>query len=91
MNDALGDFIGNLRKPAETVARGPQAKPGDKSADKPADKAAERQPPRAAERADTTLAEQAMGWKAQLGLERMCADAWRWQSGNPDGYRGSAA
>ena len=41
--------------------------------------------------ADTTLAEQAMGWKAQLGLERMCADAWRWQSGNPDGYRGSAA
>lgn len=41
--------------------------------------------------ADTTLAEQAMGWKAQLGLERMCADAWRWQSGNPNGYQGSAA
>jgi len=39
--------------------------------------------------ADTTLAEQAMGWKAQLGLDRMCADAWRWQSNNPDGYQGS--
>lgn len=40
--------------------------------------------------ADTQLAEQTMGWKAQLGLERMCADAWRWQSANPDGYQGSA-
>ncbi len=36
--------------------------------------------------ADTTLARQALGWQAQLGVERMCADAWRWQSGNPDGY-----
>ena len=36
--------------------------------------------------ADTSLAERALGWKAQLGVERMCADAWRWQSGNPDGY-----
>lgn len=36
--------------------------------------------------ADTKLAEQALDWKAHLGVERMCADAWRWQSGNPDGY-----
>jgi UDP-glucose 4-epimerase len=39
--------------------------------------------------ADTRLAEATLGWKAQLGLERMCADAWRWQSANPDGYQGS--
>ena len=27
-----------------------------------------------------------LGWRAQRGLETMCADAWRWQSGNPNGY-----
>ena len=36
--------------------------------------------------ADTTLAHSALGWQATLGVERMCADAWRWQSRNPDGY-----
>ncbi len=36
--------------------------------------------------ADTRLAEQSLGWKAQLDLARMCADAWRWQSQNPSGY-----
>ena len=36
--------------------------------------------------ADTTLAAQALGWKAELGVERMCTDAWRWQSQNPNGY-----
>jgi UDP-glucose 4-epimerase len=36
--------------------------------------------------ANTTLAEQALGWKAKLGVERMCQDAWRWQSQNPNGY-----
>ncbi len=36
--------------------------------------------------ADTTLAHSALGWRAALGVERMCADAWRWQSRNPDGY-----
>jgi len=36
--------------------------------------------------ANTALAEQALGWKAKLGVERMCQDAWRWQSQNPDGY-----
>jgi len=25
-------------------------------------------------------------WRAQLGLDEMCRDAWRWQSLNPDGY-----
>jgi UDP-glucose 4-epimerase len=28
-----------------------------------------------------------LGWKAQLGLERMMTDAWRWQKNNPDGYQ----
>lgn len=36
--------------------------------------------------ADTTLAEQELGWKAQLDVARMCQDAWRWQSQNPNGY-----
>ena len=31
--------------------------------------------------ADPALAERLLGWKAQHGLERMCADAWRWQDG----------
>ncbi len=37
--------------------------------------------------ADTTRAEQELGWTARLDVERMCRDAWRWQAGNPDGYR----
>ncbi len=40
----------------------------------------------AATYADATLASQLFGWKATRGLEEMCADAWRWQSQNPDGY-----
>ena len=36
--------------------------------------------------ADTTLAEQELGWKAKLDVARMCQDAWRWQSQNPNGY-----
>ncbi len=28
-----------------------------------------------------------MGWEAKLGIEEMCASSWKWQSGNPDGYR----
>lgn len=27
-----------------------------------------------------------LGWTAELGIEDMCADGWRWQSQNPDGY-----
>ena len=36
--------------------------------------------------ADTRLALETLGWKAQLGVDRMCADSWRWQSQNPNGY-----
>ena len=27
-----------------------------------------------------------MGWKAELGIEEMCASSWKWQSTNPNGY-----
>ncbi|MEX1214284.1 UDP-glucose 4-epimerase GalE [Saccharospirillum sp.] len=37
--------------------------------------------------ADPAYAEQELGWHAELGLEDMMADSWRWQSQNPDGYR----
>ncbi len=36
--------------------------------------------------ADPALANELLGWKAELGLEAMCQDAWRWQSNNPAGY-----
>jgi UDP-glucose 4-epimerase len=36
--------------------------------------------------ADASLAARALGWKAKLGMKEMCADAWRWQSANPQGY-----
>jgi len=38
--------------------------------------------------ADPARALALLGWRAQRGLEAMCADAWRWQSGNPNGYAG---
>lgn len=36
--------------------------------------------------ADTALAESTLQWKAELDAVKMCQDAWRWQSQNPDGY-----
>lgn len=36
--------------------------------------------------ADPGRALELLGWSAERGLAAMCADAWRWQSGNPDGY-----
>jgi UDP-glucose 4-epimerase len=35
---------------------------------------------------DPSRAEAELGWKAELSLDDMCADAWRWQSANPEGY-----
>ena len=35
---------------------------------------------------DPSLARELLGWSATRGLEQMCVDAWRWQSGNPNGY-----
>jgi len=36
--------------------------------------------------ADPTLAAEKLGWRAELGVEAMCDDAWRWQSMNLNGY-----
>jgi UDP-glucose 4-epimerase len=36
--------------------------------------------------ADPTLAETQLGWKAMKSIDEMCADTWRWQSANPNGY-----
>ena len=37
--------------------------------------------------ADCSKAARELGWKAQYGIAEMCADSWRWQQANPDGYR----
>ena len=29
--------------------------------------------------ADASLALETLGWRAELGIESMCADTWRWQ------------
>jgi len=39
--------------------------------------------------ADPTLAKEALGWKSAWSLAQMCADHWRWQLKNPNGYRDS--
>lgn len=38
--------------------------------------------------ADPAHAKQVLGWEAKRGIDTMCADHWRWQSDNPNGYRG---
>lgn len=40
--------------------------------------------------ADPSLAERLLGWKAELDVDAMCRDAWRWQSNNPNGYAPAA-
>jgi UDP-glucose 4-epimerase len=39
--------------------------------------------------ADPTLAKEALSWKSARSLAQMCADHWRWQLKNPNGYRGT--
>jgi len=36
--------------------------------------------------ADPTKAQKELGWTAQRGIDKMCADVWRWQAANPNGY-----
>lgn len=36
--------------------------------------------------ASSDKAKKLLGWQAQFDIERMCADTWRWQSQNPNGY-----
>jgi UDP-glucose 4-epimerase len=37
--------------------------------------------------ANPELASELLGWRATRTLDEMCADHWRWQQSNPDGYR----
>ncbi|MGL4574194.1 MAG: UDP-glucose 4-epimerase GalE [Burkholderiaceae bacterium] len=37
--------------------------------------------------ADVSLAEKLFGWRAQRTVAQMCADGWRWQKQNPNGFR----
>jgi UDP-glucose 4-epimerase len=36
--------------------------------------------------ADPSFAKKKLGWTAKRDLDRMCADHWRWQKDNPNGY-----
>ena len=38
--------------------------------------------------ADPSKARDELGWTAELGIEEMCASSWKWQSMNPNGYKG---
>ena len=38
--------------------------------------------------ADTTRAADELGWRTSRTVEDMCADTWRWQSANPQGFPG---
>lgn len=38
--------------------------------------------------ADPSKAERVLNWKATHSLDDMVGDAWRWQTANPNGYRG---
>ena len=37
---------------------------------------------------DPAKARDELGWEAKYGIEDMCASSWKWQSTNPNGYRG---
>ena len=37
--------------------------------------------------ADPAKAKAELGWVAERGIDEMCADGWRWQFQNPNGYR----
>ena len=38
--------------------------------------------------ADPSKAQAELGWRAERDIEKMCEDGWRWQSNNPNGFRG---
>ncbi len=37
--------------------------------------------------ANPKRAAELLGWRAEKSIDEMCADHWRWQSNNPDGYK----
>lgn len=38
--------------------------------------------------ADQAKAKEELGWEATRSIDKMCEDAWRWQTKNPNGYEG---
>ena len=36
--------------------------------------------------ANADKAKEVLGWEAKRGIDEICRDAWKWQSGNPQGY-----
>lgn len=52
----------------------------------PYDIVARRQGDVAACYADPTKANKVLEWRAELDIDRICQDAWRWQVNNPTGY-----
>jgi len=40
----------------------------------------------AASYADPSAAHEELGWRTECSLDDMCADTWRWQQANPQGY-----
>jgi UDP-glucose 4-epimerase len=56
------------------------ARPGDSATRSP------RRPAALRPTCDPSLAARELGWRAELRLEDMCRDSWRWQSMNPAGY-----
>ena len=38
--------------------------------------------------ADPAKAKEELGWEATRSIDKMCEDAWRWQTKNPNGYEG---
>ncbi|MBQ9081620.1 MAG: UDP-glucose 4-epimerase GalE [Clostridia bacterium] len=36
---------------------------------------------------NASKAEKELGWKAEYGIDEMCASLWNWQSKNPNGYK----
>jgi UDP-glucose 4-epimerase len=38
--------------------------------------------------ADPSRANNELNWRAQRGIEQMCADSWNWQTRNPEGFAG---
>ncbi|MCI8816724.1 MAG: UDP-glucose 4-epimerase GalE [Angelakisella sp.] len=38
--------------------------------------------------ADPAKAREELGWEARYGIEEMCASSYKWQSANPNGYKG---
>lgn len=35
---------------------------------------------------DPSKAKRELGWEAEYGIDEMCADSWKWQTQNPNGY-----